>query len=285
MAIARERDAKAAVHQGVMKVQTIEAPKPPRPRPKQRLGLAKLVSTRRGAVLVAGASAVLAAAVLMVFLNAYKQSLNAEDEPMTVLVAKNLIEKGSSGTVIAEKSIFQTARVKKSALKAGAVSDPSNLRGMVAADDIYPGEQFVIGDFAQATGGVRERIAGDQRAISLPLDSSHGMIGDVQTGDHVDVYVVLRASGANGFGENRSILETLIQDTIVLRAPKKAKAGVAGPTNTEQVVLRATDEQAPKLAFAAENGKLWIVLRPKIGAKQGRPPFVNERILLAGGGR
>src|ERR671919_784158 len=96
------------------------AQKPQRVRKQPRPDLRKLISTRRG----------------------------------TVLVAKSLIEKGSSGTVIAEKTIFQTARVKKSELKNGAVADPSNLRGKVAADDIYPGEQFVIGDFAPTTGGV-----------------------------------------------------------------------------------------------------------------------------------
>jgi Flp pilus assembly protein CpaB len=263
-----------------MTMQTIEAPKPPRPKKTQRhLDIGKVVSTRRGAAMVAGISAVLAAVVLMVFLNQYRNSVNGDNAPATVLVAKQLIEKGSSGTVIAQKSIFQTARVKKSELKDGAVSDPSNLRGMVAADDIYPGEQFVIGDFARATGGVRDRIAGDERAISLPLDSSHGMIGDVQTGDHVDVYVVLSAAGATGSGENRSILKTLIQDTIVLRAPKKAKTGTAG-TNTDDVVLRATEEQAAKLAFASENGKLWIVLRAKVGSVQGKPPVVDVRTLL-----
>jgi Flp pilus assembly protein CpaB len=261
-------------------MQTIEAPNPPRPKTQRHLNAGKLVSTRRGAALVAGVSAVLAAVVLMVFLNQYRQSLNSDGDPATVLVAKSLIEKGSSGTVIAQKSIFQTARVKKSELKDGAVADPSNLRGMVAADDIYPGEQFVIGDFAPATGGVRDRIAGDERAISLPLDSSHGMIGDIQTGDHVDVYVVLNAAGATGNGENRSILKTLIQDTIVLRAPKQPKAGVAGPTTTDQVVLRATEPEAAKLAFASENGKLWIVLRPKVGSEQGKPRVIDLRALL-----
>jgi Flp pilus assembly protein CpaB len=263
-------------------VQTIEAPKPPRPRPKQKFDLRKLLSTRRGTAMVAGASAVLAAIVLMVFLNAYKRSLDTNGERVTVLVAKSLIEKGSSGTVIAENSIFQTARIKKGELKNGAIADPSNLRGMVASDDIYPGEQFLITDFAKATGGVRERISGNQRAISLPLDASHGMIGDVQTGDHVDVYVVLRAAAANTSGQNRSILRTLIQDTIVLRAPKKPKPGASGPMNTDQVVLRATDAQATKLAFAAENGKLWIILRPKLGSEQGPPQVMTEPILLSG---
>jgi Flp pilus assembly protein CpaB len=259
-------------------MQTVQ--KPQRPRQQPRRDLKKLVSTRRGTVLVAGVSALLAAAVLMVFLNQYKNSLNGDDQPATVLVAKSLIEKGSSGTVIAEKTIFQTARIKKSELKNGAVADPSNLRGKVAADDIYPGEQLVIGDFAQATGGVRDRIGGDERAISLPLDAAHGMIGDVQSGDHVDVHVVFRAAGATGIGENRSLLKTLIQDTVVLRAPKKPKQGSTGPLNTQEVVLRATDSQAADLAFASDNGKIWIVLRPKIGSKQSKPSLVTEHKLL-----
>lgn len=262
-------------------MQTVEVQKPQRQKKKQPpRDFRKLVSTRRGTVLVAGASAFLAAAVLMVFLSQYTKSISGDDQPMTVLVARSLIEKGSSGSVIAEKSVFQTARVRKSELKDGAVSDPSNLRGKVAADDIYPGEQFVITDFTPTTGGVRDRLGGSDRAISLPLDNSHGMIGDVHSGDRVDVYVVLRASGAAGTGANRSLLKTLIQDALVLRAPPKAKAGGSGPTNTEQVVLRVDEAMAPKLAFASDNGKIWIVLRPKIGAKQSKPSIEYERTLL-----
>jgi Flp pilus assembly protein CpaB len=259
-------------------MQTVQEPQ--RARKQPRRDLRKLMSTRRGTVLVAGVSALLAAAVLMVFLNQYRNSLNGGDDPATVLVAKSLIEKGSSGTVIAEKTIFQTARVKKSELKNGALADPTNLRGKVAADDIYPGEQLVIGDFAEATGGIRDRIGGDERAIALPLDAAHGLIGDVQSGDHVDVHVVFRAAGATGVGDNRSILKTLIQDTIVLRAPKKPKQGSGGPLNTQEVVLRATDSQAAELAFASDNGKIWIVLRPKIGSKQSKPSFITEQKVL-----
>jgi Flp pilus assembly protein CpaB len=227
----------------------------------------------------AAVSAILAAAVLLVFLNQYRNSLDGQRELTTVLVAKNLIEKGSSGTIIAEQSVFQTERVKKSELKAGAISDPANLRGKVASDDIYPGEQFVIGDFAPATGGVRERITGKERAISLPLDNAHGMIGDVQTGDHVDIYVVLGAGGT-GIGQSRAILKTLVQDALVLRAPKAAKASSAAATGAQQVVVRVSDRQAPKLAYAADTGKVWLVLRSKIGVRQSKPALVDQRTLL-----
>jgi Flp pilus assembly protein CpaB len=263
-------------------MQTIEAPKPPRPKKKtssSHIDLGKLVSTRRGMALVGGATAALAALVLMVFLQQYRNSVTDANRTVTVLVAKNLIEKGSSGTIIAEKSIFQSARVRKSDLKNGAVADPANLRGKVTADDIYPGQQLVIGDFVAATGGVRERITGTERAISLPFDNAHGLIGDIQAGDHVDVFVAM-ATGTGELLARRPVVMTLIRDLLVLRAPKAAKAAAVGTTNTQEVVLRATDAQAAKLSFASETGKVRLVLRPKVGANDTRPDVIDQRTIV-----
>ena len=50
-----------------------------------------------------------------------------------MLVAKDLIPKGTSGTVIAEKQLFQAATLAKDDLKVGAISDPAYLNGRVAA--------------------------------------------------------------------------------------------------------------------------------------------------------
>jgi Flp pilus assembly protein CpaB len=258
---------------------TIQLPKPQRPPKQPRRDLAKLVSTRRGAALVAAASAVLAAVILLVFLAQYRKSVNGNQDAVTVLVAKSLIEKGSSGTVIAENSIFQTARVKKADLKNGAIADPANLRGKVASDDIYPGEQLVTTDFAPATGGVRDHISGNQRGISIPLDNAHGMIGAIQAGDHVDVLYLSGTNGPGAAGQGRDVLVTLLRDLQVLRAPK-APRGTMGGAGSQSVVLRATDAQAAKLAFASDNGKVWLVLRPKVGAKDSKARIVDQRGVL-----
>jgi Flp pilus assembly protein CpaB len=265
---------------------TLQAPKPPRPRKQSRIDLTKLMSTRRGTALVAGGCALLAGLILTVFLQQYQRSVNGADESVTVLVAKNLIEKGSSGTVMAEKSIFQTAQVRKEDLKNGAIADPANLRGKVAVNDIYPGAQLVMADFAPATGGVHDRIQGDDRGISLPLDAAHGMIGDVQAGDHVDVFALLGggsgSGGAAAPGAPRGVLVALMRDLVVLRAPKAVKPGATTAGQTQQVVLRATDTQVAKLAWASDNAKIWLVLRPKIGAEQTKPAVVDSRAVLLG---
>ena len=36
-------------------------------------------------------------------------------------------------------------------------------------------------------------------------------------------------------------------------------------------ILAMPDDEAPRLAYAADNGKVWIVLRPPLGAGQSAP--------------
>ena len=65
-----------------------------------------------------------------------------------MLVAKSLIPKGTSGTVIAEKQLFQAATLSKDDLKVGALSDPAYLNGRVAVADIFPGQQITTADLS-----------------------------------------------------------------------------------------------------------------------------------------
>ena len=53
----------------------------------------KLLATRGGTILVAGIAAILSAGALLAYLNRYRESVSAGAQPMTVLVAKSLIEK------------------------------------------------------------------------------------------------------------------------------------------------------------------------------------------------
>ena len=52
----------------------------------------KLLSTRGGTVALGGAAALMAAFLLLLYLNQYRSSVTADSEPVTVLVARTLIE-------------------------------------------------------------------------------------------------------------------------------------------------------------------------------------------------
>jgi pilus assembly protein CpaB len=250
-------------------MQTVEKP-PPVKKTTRRRDARQMLSTRGGTTFVALVSALLAAALLLVFLNNYRDSVNGADDTASVLVAKALIEDGSPGDVVAEAELFQTTTVKVGDLKDGAISDPSNLEGKIATKDIYPGEQLVAGEFAPTTPGVVNRLRGRNRAIAVPMDESHGMIGTVRTGDHVDILagIGLQQSG----GDNRqATLRVIARDALVLKVPERQAANVSsGPNSVKPTVLRVPDTVAARIAFAADVGKVWIVARPKVGAKDSR---------------
>jgi Flp pilus assembly protein CpaB len=58
--------------------------------------------------------------------------------------------------------------------------------------------------------------------------------------------------------------------------------GGVGASRTSNVSLRVNDRQAAELAFASDNGKIWLALRPSAGAKASPPAIVSVETLLLG---
>jgi Flp pilus assembly protein CpaB len=111
------------------------------------------------------------------------------------------------------------------------------------------------------------------------LDSSHGLIGEVRSGDHVDVLAGFNATNANT-GAGRPQLRTLMADVLVLSAPGTDSSGKATSGSSSNVTLRVGATDAAKLAFASDNGKIWIVLRPPTGGTNpGASPVTLESLL------
>lgn len=230
----------------------------------------KLLASRRATIVVGIASAALAALVLIVYLNRYRESVGVGAQPVSVLVAKSLISKGTSTAVIGSQGLTSVLTIPGDQVKTGAVTDPATLKDRVAVGDIYPGQQLTLADFtATTTQAIPTRLVGDERALAVPLDSSHGMIGQVQAGDHVDLYVGL--GGASG-----AVLKLLLADVPVLSAP--------GGEGSQNFVFKVDSANAPKVAFASDHGTLWVVLRPSNGAKDTPAQSVTIQSLLKAGG-
>jgi Flp pilus assembly protein CpaB len=241
----------------------------------------KLLSTRQGTLGLAILAGLLAVAALLTFMSGYKRNLDKGAQPVTVLVAKGSLPKGSSGDVIAKKGLFQATGFKRDQVEDGAITDPASLRGLVAVKEIVPGQQLTTADFAKPTDPVLSKLGADERALSVPLDSSHGMIGDIEAGDHVDVYAGFQVQ-SEAASRPRAVLRTLLQDVLVLQAPAPPKQGaLSQATQTQDVVLRVPEAKANELAFSIDNGKVWLALRPGAGAKSTPPSLVTlDRLLL-----
>lgn len=240
----------------------------------------KITSSRlfasRGGTIAAGAfAALLALVVLLAYLSHYRSSIRSSSAPVPVLVAKHLIPQGTAGDVLGTGGGFEATEVAKNTVKEGAITDPALLKGRVAVSDIYPGQQLTLADFtptAAATLGAQ--LTGKQRAISIPIDGVHGMIGTVVPGDRVDVYANL--SG---------VIKPILQNVYVLgETGSGASSGISSSStgSASALTLRVSPGTAGRLAFASDNGKVWVVLRPTTQGGAISPKATTLQGLLTG---
>lgn len=247
----------------------------------------RLFSTRGGTIAVSILAAVLAAVILVTYLHRYRSSVRASGVPVTVLVADGLIEKGTSGEVIANEEMYKITTMPKGEVSDGAITDPDALKGSIAAADVFPGEQLTTGKFTTSEAGSwSNKITADQRILTLPFDSAHGMIGQIEAGDHIDVYAGfnVRRLGPDGRPEpgvtERAVLKLITSDVQVLDVPKAGSGGIGG--SKAKLTIRASDEDAAKMAFTSDNGILWAVLRPRANAAPTSPNIVSVETVLFG---
>jgi Flp pilus assembly protein CpaB len=243
----------------------------------------RLLSTRGGTLVLGAIAALLAAIILLVYLNRYRESVSSSAAPQTVLVAKSLIPKGTAGTLVGSRELFQPATLPGDQVKEGAVTDPAALKGRVAVDDVYPGQQLTTADFSAAkTDAIATKLTGAQRAISIGLDQAHGNVGQLEVGDEVDVWGVIKVR--NDITNRETDFATLLAPkALVLKTPEGPEGGAgASGAETAHVVLRVNGQQAAKMAFTTDNGILWMILRPRASAAPTRPSLVDVQSLLVG---
>jgi len=239
--------------------------------------LRRYLSTRRGAVTVAVSAAALAAVVLIAFIQKYKTSLKDDTRAIPVLIAQRLIPAGTAGDVATSGDFFKPGSIAQKEVKPGALANAAAVSGAVATHDIFPGQQVTTADFAVGADGLRSKLQGNQRAIALDLDAQHGLTGTIRGGDHVDV---LFGNGEGGSG----VIKTLLQDVLVLQAPGTTGSATLGDSTPSQsgVIVKVSDRDAAKLAYAQDNGHIWFALRPVTGGKQNGPVTVTSNNVAGG---
>jgi Flp pilus assembly protein CpaB len=229
------------------------------------------MSSRGWAIALGIGAVVLAAILLVVYLDRYRSRVAGENAPTPVLVAKQLIPSGTPGTLVASQSMYAPTTLPQKEVEVGAISDPSYLSGRAAAADIFPGQQLTATDFAASdTASVDSQITGTQRGISIAIDGVHGSSSQVMPGDSVDVYISLgaRASGGN-------LVKLFRPNVKVLTTPS-----VPGPAGGSNLVLRIDTKDAATWAYAADNAQFYFVLRPVVGAKQTKKSQATVASLL-----
>jgi Flp pilus assembly protein CpaB len=221
--------------------------------------------TSRGWAIALGIGAiVLAAVLLVVYLDRYRARVGGENAPTPVLQAKQLIPAGTPGSIVASQQMYVSTTLPRKEVDVGALADPQFLAGRAAAVDIYPGQQFTAADFAASdTASVDSQITGTQRAISVSLDNVHGSLSQLQSGDSVDIYIAVAG-----------VVKLFRPNVKVLAVPSQA-----GPSGGGNLILRIETKDAADYAYAADNSQLWFVLRPVVAAKKTVPDTASASSL------
>jgi pilus assembly protein CpaB len=205
---------------------------------------------------------------------AYTKNLNK------VAVAKVAIPIGSK--IIAEQ--IMVVQFPKESTPDGAFDSAEKLAGRVAVVNIAPREPITEARLAAegTAAGLSAIIPEGYRAMTVKVDDAAGISGFIQPGTLVDVVVTI--DPGEGAVSKDKIAKIVLQNIKVLASGQN----IDKPENEREansvkaVTLQVTPEEAEKLALAATEGKLQLVMRSQIDQGNEETPGIDKRKLLTG---
>lgn len=210
----------------------------------------------------------------------YLSSAQANSNFIRVAVAKADIP---IGTKIIQEQITE-AEFPSNAIPDGAFENPQKLIGRVAVVQIAAREAITDSKLAPegTDGGLSATIPEGYRAMTVKVDDASGVSGFIQPGAIVDVVVVIdpKENSINQDPISKVVLQNIkvLANAQNIDKPKDEREA----TTVKAVTLQVTPEQAEKLALAANEGKLQLIMRNSIDQDDTQTTGINKRSLLTG---
>jgi pilus assembly protein CpaB len=243
------------------------------------------MSYRLRNMLIAVALAGLAALLVTFYVSNYKNSVQKNEASVTVLVASKDIPAGTLGADVA-KGYLKTVDIARKAVVPGAISSPTQIRGLVATQNVYAGEQVTTARFGPLVEqGVKGQLTANYRAMQVAGDPNQVLSGTIKVGDHVDFVGVVTTQGSGG-GSGVTFGRVFVRNVTVLQTQSASSSGKigGGGNNDEAVLLRVTDAQAQKIAIVYKKGDYWALLqRPGLKASDSPNSVETPASLFADG--
>jgi pilus assembly protein CpaB len=206
--------------------------------------------------------------------NAYAKNLNG------IAVAKVEIPLGKK--IVAEEVTL--VQFPRESMPDGVFESVDKLVGRVAVVNIKPREPITDSKLAAegTAGGLSAVIPEGYRAMTVKVDDVVGISGFIQPGAMVDVVVVIDPNENNG---NQNPISKIVLQNIKVLAngqnidqPKDERE----TNSVKAVTLQVAPDQAEKLALAATEGKLQLMMRNSTDQGDSQTTGVNKRGLLSG---
>jgi len=206
------------------------------------------------------------AAVFLYANNAQKQAV-ADQNPVTVVVAKAPIQIGTVGKTAADAGAFEEKTLPASAVAPGALADTSSIQTLVAQVPVQPGQQVLASMFGNLNASNGLEIPAGKVASSVQLGDPQRVAGFLAPGSQVAVFVTMPET------EKQSSYTRLVLTRVPVIAVGPATvttrtSGSGDQANTEQIptailTLGVSQKEAEKLGLANEVGKVFFTLIDK----------------------
>jgi len=238
-------------------------------------------------VVAAVGLALLAAMLTTFYVSNYKRNVQHSETQVTVLVASKDIPADTTGQEILGRHLLTKVSVARRQVVPGAISNPAQIKDLIATQPVYAGEQVTTRRFGTpAERGVRAQITGRQRAIEIDGDGHQLLAGTLRAGDHVDIVGSWDAGDPRNPNPDHggSLARVFLRDILVLAVSGVGKQSGLAASNGSWVQLRVTDAESQRLEWMKSKGKDWrLEIRPSSDATNSPRWYDNAETLLRDG--
>jgi pilus assembly protein CpaB len=137
-------------------------------------------------------------------------------------------------------------------------SDPEQAIGREARTALNPGDLVTRENTGEKRGGIMAQLSPNLRAMTVKVDEASGVAGFLVPGDRVDVVVIVD----KGVYDKDPFSKIIFQNLKVLGTGQRIEARPGDkPQVVPTVTLEVSPEAGERLALAAQEGRISLVLR------------------------
>jgi len=209
----------------------------------------------RGLVVVlAFLLAIGATAAVFLYVNGVKHDATSGGTTTQVIVSKQVIPSGTSLDGLVSNGAFVTKSIPTDDLVPGAVTSIQQLQGKTTSQTILAAEQIPIARVNGSVAGGPLAIPKGMQAETFQINAQQGVSGHIFQSNHIAIYATFDPPNGD------TITVDLVPDVQVLDVIRPETK--ASTSSQFLVTMALTPQDAQRLAFTMDQGRIWVALLP-----------------------